>query len=136
VAFVVDASVVGNWHFADERRADVDRVLDATEHEHLLVAAHWWFEIRNVLLIGERRGRASQRQTEDFLVRLSRLPIDVDTMPSESDVFSFARRHRLTFYDAAYLELAWRSETALATTDYDLAKAAKAEGVSLVLATE
>ena len=134
MAFVIDASVVGNWHFADERTAETDRVLDATEHERLLVPAHWWFEIRNVLLMGERRGRASQRQTEEFLNRLSRLPIDTDIMANELTVFSLARRHRLTFYDAAYLELAWRRETALATVDHDLATAAKREGVPLVVA--
>jgi predicted nucleic acid-binding protein len=49
---------------------------------------------------------------------------------------TIARRWRLTFYDAAYLELAQREVVPLATLDRDLAKAAEAEGVSLAIATE
>jgi predicted nucleic acid-binding protein len=41
-------------------------------------------------------------------------------------------RHRLSFYDAAYLELAQRHRIALATLDDDLAAAARTEGVALV----
>jgi predicted nucleic acid-binding protein len=45
---------------------------------------------------------------------------------------ALARRHRLTVYDAAYLELALREVVPLATLDQALAAAAQAEGVSLV----
>jgi predicted nucleic acid-binding protein len=45
-----------------------------------------------------------------------------------------SRRHRLTFYDAAYLELAQREAIPLATLDKELVTAARAEGVPLVLA--
>ncbi|MGO9269985.1 MAG: type II toxin-antitoxin system VapC family toxin [Terriglobia bacterium] len=41
-------------------------------------------------------------------------------------------KHRLTVYDAAYLELAQRTGLPLATLDGDLQKAARAEGVALV----
>jgi predicted nucleic acid-binding protein len=135
VAFVIDASVVGDWHFADERTPQAIRVLDAAAHDRILVPAHWWFEIRNVLLVGERRGRASQRQTEEFLIRLARLRIGTAPVRDDADIFFFARRHRLTFYDAAYLALAQREQIALATLDQNLAMAAGAEGVPLVIAT-
>jgi predicted nucleic acid-binding protein len=45
---------------------------------------------------------------------------------------ALARRHRLTVYDAAYLELALREGLALATLDTALAEAARAEGVSVL----
>ena len=45
-----------------------------------------------------------------------------------------SRRHRLTFYDASYLELAQREGIPLATLDKELVTAARAEGVPLVLA--
>jgi predicted nucleic acid-binding protein len=41
-------------------------------------------------------------------------------------------QHRLTAYDAAYLDLAQCTGLALATLDDDLRKAAQAEGVALV----
>jgi predicted nucleic acid-binding protein len=43
-----------------------------------------------------------------------------------------ARLHALTFYEAAYLELAKREALPLATLDRDLEKAATAEGVALL----
>jgi len=43
-----------------------------------------------------------------------------------------ARRHRLTAYDAAYLELAGRMNPSLATLDTQLRQAAAAEGIPLV----
>jgi predicted nucleic acid-binding protein len=43
-----------------------------------------------------------------------------------------AERHRLTAYDAAYLELVLRTGLPLATLDDDLRKAAQAAGVALV----
>jgi predicted nucleic acid-binding protein len=41
----------------------------------------------------------------------------------------------LTFYDAAYLELAIRERIAIATLDHALSRAAIAEGVPLIGAT-
>jgi predicted nucleic acid-binding protein len=43
-----------------------------------------------------------------------------------------ARNHRLSVYDAAYLELAQREGIPLATLDADLQKAAAAAGVGLL----
>lgn len=43
-----------------------------------------------------------------------------------------ASRHKLTVYDAAYLELALRRGLPLATLDTDLRAAAAAEGVVLL----
>ena len=49
-----------------------------------------------------------------------------------SAVLLLARQYRLTFYDAAYLELAKREELPLATLDGALANAARTEKVELV----
>ncbi len=55
-------------------------------------------------------------------------------VPPDIGVLALARRHRLTFYDAAYLELAQREGLALATLDNELANAARAEDVQLIAA--
>jgi predicted nucleic acid-binding protein len=52
--------------------------------------------------------------------------------PEEAGVLALARKHRLTVYDASYLELAQRETLPLATLDKDLARAARLERVSLV----
>ena len=63
---------------------------------------------------------------------LARLAVTLDRAPNEADVLSLARRHQLTVYDAAYLELARRDGLALATLDAALQRAARAEGVGLI----
>jgi predicted nucleic acid-binding protein len=45
---------------------------------------------------------------------------------------SLCRKHGLTAYDAAYLEIALRGGLGLATLDDDLRRAALAENVSLL----
>jgi predicted nucleic acid-binding protein len=87
--------------------------------------------MRNALLNGERRNRTTSQQTAAFLEFLREIPISVALLPDENEVMQLARRHRLSFYDAAYLELALRERLPLATFDDDLIAAAKAEGVLL-----
>jgi predicted nucleic acid-binding protein len=54
----------------------------------------------------------------------------IDSPHSSINIWNL--NHRLTSYDAAYLELAMRTALPLATLDQDLRKAASAEGVSLL----
>jgi predicted nucleic acid-binding protein len=129
---VLDASITASWHFPDEQNARADRVLDGLERDSAIVPMHWWFEIRNVLLLGERRQRSSKQDTSDFLAWLIKLPIRNAPLPDGGEVLALARKHQLTFYDAAYLELALREGLALATLDKQLIAAAHAEGVSLI----
>jgi predicted nucleic acid-binding protein len=99
--------------------------------DQALVPTLWWFELRNALVVNERRGRITEQQTARFLRNVERLAITIDGTPDESGVLTLARRHRLTVYDAAYLELAVRNALPLATLDAMLATAARSEGVPL-----
>jgi predicted nucleic acid-binding protein len=130
MTFVMDASVTASWCFPDESSSVAERAFERLLEESAAVPAHWWFELRNVLLVGERRERIDERQIARFLRLVSGLPIEIDRAPDEVAIFSLARRQRLTFYDAAYLELARRHE-ALASLDVRLVEAARAEGVRL-----
>jgi predicted nucleic acid-binding protein len=56
----------------------------------------------------------------------------VDHEPEEAAVLKLARIHRLTVYDASYLELTLREALPMATLDAKLAAAATAEGASLI----
>jgi predicted nucleic acid-binding protein len=69
--------------------------------------------------------------TARFLGGLATLKVVVDDAPEEPAVLGLARRHRLTVYDAAYLELAKRAGFPLATLDKALIAAAAAEAVPL-----
>jgi hypothetical protein len=41
--------------------------------DHALVPTLWWFELRNVLVVNEPRGRITEQQTARFLRNVERL---------------------------------------------------------------
>jgi len=130
--FVLDASVVVAWAFADEEHPVAAAALALIRNDEGFVPSLWWFEVRNVLIVNERRGRLRETDTALFLRNLARLPIIVDRVPEEASVLTLARRHGLTVYDASYLELAERHAAPLATLDMALAQAAQRENISLI----
>ncbi|MGH7190686.1 MAG: type II toxin-antitoxin system VapC family toxin [Acetobacteraceae bacterium] len=130
--FVLDASVVTSWCFPDESHPNAAVAFRRIADEAAAAPALLWFEVRNVLLMGERRRRLSEGQTFRFLRYLGELPIEVDREPDEALMLSLARRYRLSVYDAVYLELAQRQALPLATLDQALMDAARSEKVPLV----
>jgi predicted nucleic acid-binding protein len=130
--FVLDASITACWAFADEDHPVAALALERMRTDAALVPSLWWFELRNTLIVSERRGRLTETDTALFLREIARLPITVDRSPGEVEVLMLARRHRLTVYDASYLELAQREGVPLATLDGDLRGAAKATRISLL----
>jgi predicted nucleic acid-binding protein len=109
-----------------------DAVLSAVTVDEVVVPAVWWFEVRNLVVTGERHGRMDPTGTATFLADLETLSIRIDRAPVSDAVLALARAHRLTVYDAAYLELAGRLDAPLAPLDRKLAAAARAAGVPLV----
>jgi predicted nucleic acid-binding protein len=131
--YVLDASVAVSWCFHDEEDSRADVALKLLHAGAAPISPlHWWFEIRNVIMLGVRRKRVAQDETSAFFLRLDDAPIELAGLPRAEAVFAVARRHGLSFYDAAYLELAMRERIALATLDQALARAATAEDVPLI----
>ena len=131
--FVVDASVALSWCFEDETTPTGERALTLLTTEPALVPPLWWWEVTNVLVVAERRDRITEAQAARFLDVLQDLPIRVDdgALPP-GRWLDLARAHKLTTYDASYLELAERTGSRLATTDTALVEAARRAGVALV----
>jgi predicted nucleic acid-binding protein len=130
MAFVLDASIVACWAFDDENHETARAALERTRAETALVPGLWWYEVRNLLIVNERRSRISRERVGAFLRELSRLPIELDHAPVEASLIDIARRHELSAYDAAYLELASRIGAHLATLDRKLAQAALRDGIT------
>lgn len=130
--FVLDASVTGTWMYKDEDHLDAAHAFDLLLAEIVVMPAIWWFEVRNLLITGERRKRFSRDEVDTLRNDLDAFPIEIDHVPDEGAIFDLARRHNLTFYDGAYLELAVRRRLPLATLDRALITAARAMGVGLV----
>ena len=132
MGLVVDSSLAACWCLPDEVSATAKSALRSGPKDGYLVPALFWFEFRNVLIINERRGRLTPGQSESALQLISRLIIVEDRTPNEPRVLHLARHHRLTVYDAAYLELAQRHGVPLATLDTQLAIAAARESVIVI----
>jgi len=92
----------------------------------------WWFKVRNMLIVSERRNRLTEADTAAFLRGLARLGVSIDRSPDDATMLALARQHRLTVYDAAYLELAQRQGIPLVTLDTALARAAQTARVPLL----
>lgn len=132
--FVLDCSVAIPWIFKDEKNAYAESVLDAIATLEALVPQLWYLETANVLAMGERSGRITLQEGQEGKAFLQSLTVGMDSYAHEAawdTILTLARRHRLTAYDAAYLELALRAELPLATLDKPLRKAAAACGVEI-----
>lgn len=130
--FVLDASIAACWAFDGEGHPAAALALERIRTDEARVPAIWWFEVRNTLIVNERRGRLTEADTSAFLRALARLAVTVDRSAEEANVLAFSRRLRLTVYDASYLELACREGVPLATLDTDLIRAARAENLTLL----
>jgi predicted nucleic acid-binding protein len=135
-ALVIDGSTALGFLMSEEQAPAAFRALDALERgAPTFVPAHWPLEVANGLLMAERRRRATQADVTEALHVVLSLPIEIDretTSRVTGDTAGLARQYGLTIYDAAYLELAMRRGATLATSDAELARAAKKAGVGVL----
>jgi len=135
MTLVIDASVALAWIFADELTLPVQKVLSHVVEEPAYTPSLWRLEIANSLQMAVRSRRVDTTFRDSALSNLAMLNIITD---SDTDVFAWsttlnlAAKHRLTVYDAAYLELAQRLGLPLATLDQELRAAGDAIGVTLL----
>jgi predicted nucleic acid-binding protein len=132
--FVLDASVTAAWCFADETTPESDALRDSLAEQRGVVPSLWHAETTNLLLTAERRRRITSERCAELLELLASLPIDTydETDRVRGPVLRLARAHRLTVYDAVYLDLAIDRGLPLATRDAALRKAARAEGIVVI----
>lgn len=132
MAYVLDCSVAMAWVFPDEASEATDRLRDSLVDGRAFVPSLWPVEVGSVLLAATKRGRLRADEWPSVCASLEALPIEIDPV-STSRVWgvalALADEHRLSIYDAVYLELALRLRLPLATLDRALAAAAQSSGV-------
>ena len=131
----LDSSVTFAWILSGETTPAVQRVSEDVAAHHAWVPSLWRLEVANVLEMGVRHGRHSARFRDETLKDLAQLPIRLDPETERhawEATLHLAGRHKLTVYDAAYLELALRRALPLASLDAELRTAARKESVSLL----
>lgn len=126
---VLDASVVLGWILPDE--AAQFPVLDRDSKLH--VPAVFAYELAHTLQKAYRNKRITLAAVQDGLALVESLPLVLH--PPEPGgaraVWLFAASYGVNAYDAAYLGLALELSLPLATTDAQLANAARAAGVTV-----
>ena len=134
MSFVLDASTTLALLYGEETDVNLDRVERGIDSGKAVVPQLWHIEIANAMLTGIRRGSLTLDNAEQYFVMLRRSMITVDRETltrAWTDTLELGAKHRLTGYDAAYLELAVRRRVALATLDKQPARAAEAEHIPL-----
>ena len=126
---VIDNSVFLAWCMGNEEEPTAVSAMRHVAEEGGVTPRIWWYELRNALLMNERRGRISPQQVSDTLTDSLALGLSIDDEHDETLLLDLARRFELTVYDAAYLEVAFRRSLPLATLDHRLRKAAEAMGL-------
>ena len=132
MSLVLDSSATLAWIYDEEVNASIRKVFVTIKESGAWVPSLWPLEVGNVLEMGVRRGRHDVAFRDAALVDLALLPVTLDLHTSRhawGTTLRLAEHHRLTLYDAAYLELAKRINLPLATLDKDLSLAARTEGV-------
>lgn len=135
IRYVVDASAMGPLIFADEQEKTIPALREALVRGECIVPAHWRFEVANQILVGLRRKRTTHAEVIGTFADFSAFRVEIDTGSIDrawSSSFELAVRHRLTLYDAAYLELGQRLALGLISLDGELIDAARADGIAVL----
>ena len=134
MTFVLDASVALLWLAPQTNPTGLDyaaEILTALKDSQAVVPSLLALEIANVVAKLESKGVVTEADSQRYIAVLGRLNISVDQATAThalGDTLNLARRHKLSAYDAAYLELSLRTGMPLATLDAGLAKAGATAG--------
>lgn len=135
MTFIVDVSVALPWNVSSQATALTRLAADLVVRDGAVVPFHFHLEYCNALLMTLRRTRITPAEFDEALDNIRALNLEIDSIPLDeidTTLLPFAIAHRLTVYDAAYLELALRTGLPLATRDRDLTAAAVAAGAQLL----
>jgi predicted nucleic acid-binding protein len=132
VSFVLDASVAIAWFVRRQATAYTGRVRSMARREQLHVPSVWALEVANALLVLQQRGNISEKAAETTAELLGSLVVTVhETRLTVPELRAFSARHRLSAYDACYLDLALALRLPLACGDGPLQRALRGAGVRL-----
>lgn len=130
---VVDCSCTSALFLPDENsNIAFDFFAGLKTSDVLLVPLLWWYESANVLRVSVRRKRLTINESLKIMEMLDRLPLETDANHGADyarEIFNLSQTHNLSCYDAAYIELALRTNSRLMSLDDSLIKAAKEIGL-------
>ena len=136
IPFVLDASVALSWFFDDEFSSYSDSIAEIMPRSQVVVPIVWPLEMANGFLTAFRRGRLPETKAPALIGTINRLRVTIDQGIAPEFLaqatLTVGLAHRVSAYDASYLELAMRRGLPLATQDERLIRAADAAGIDIL----
>jgi predicted nucleic acid-binding protein len=127
MTYIIDSSWGAAHSLPDEQNYRIDSFFDGlTEQDVLMVPQLFWYEISNIFRNNVVRNRIGAEDIPAMLEGIEDLNLNTDAISGSSfsaNLFKLAREYGLTAYDAAYLELAIRTQALVATLDDNLKEA-------------
>ena len=134
--FVFDSSFTAALFLPDETSAAVTEVFErVAEDEEIFVPQLWWYEMSSVLSVAVKRRHLKHSDVSEILRLLKGYGFDTDVSYGEKyaeQLFELSRLYDMSAYDSAYIELAIRKHSTLATLDERLIRACDKAGVGLL----
>jgi predicted nucleic acid-binding protein len=136
MTYVIDSSFSAAHSLPDEQNDHDDSFFDGlTERDVLSAPQLFWYEVSNIFRNSVVRKRIEAKDVPTMLLGIADLNLDTDTMNGSDysiSLFKLACEYGLTSYDAAYLELAIRTQAVVATLDDDLKEACIKAGLQTI----
>lgn len=131
---VLDTSVVASWYLPSQATLPATELLNEIHRYEVIAPVIFEIEIRNVMLLAERRRAQSPDDSDTKLGNIFAL-VEVRHEPlrqAARRAMPLARTAGLKLYDAIYLDLALSENRSLATRDGPLVMAARRMGVDVL----
>lgn len=128
---IADASIVTAGILPDEDEVEAKALMEEVAKSGAVVPSLFWSELRNSLLVLERRQRISASDANEAIRTLRSLPLTTASERGDAEVLEVARKHDLTAYDAAYAALTISMNGRLATFDKALVAAGRTGAFAL-----
>ncbi len=134
--WVIDCSFSASLFLPDESSAKTASFFTAlSKSNELTVPLLWWHEITNVLSVSLRKNLLKHADIINIISLINELEITTDSEYGSEyikKIYDISQTYRVSAYDAAYLELALRKKSSLASLDNELCNAAEKAGLSIL----
>jgi predicted nucleic acid-binding protein len=136
MTYVFDASFVGAIIIPDEHNPRINKIQTGIgEEEDIFVPQLLWYEIASIFMNLIRRKRYTPDEVLQFIPLLAAVRLETDSKTGSeytAKLLRLCNEYNLSSYDAAYLELAERTNAVLCTLDENLRVVAKKRGVAIM----
>ena len=122
-----------SWCLNEDTIKASSKILNSITKKGIIVPSLWVYEVTNTLTVSVRRKKLTVADAHDLINNIQLLPIEFDkpTIENMSNIFNIANEHKLSAYDAAYIELALRTNTQIASFDKEVIKVSGKLGIKI-----